>query len=203
MILISRTGLMYYANYKRKATPRRQFVTILNSLCITLVFSVVMFLFCLLVKVSLKEKFLELVTSSLFVAFLAMYPATFVVGTDIEVWTKMLSLLEIFSCNRDEISVGAPLLGTIIGAWLSVLAIPLDWFQWWQPFPVSTVLFAILGNLIGSAIGIVFYIFKKDTTPAAATAVHSQGGSTSEKKSKKEKKKKIIKKKKKKNYIYK
>ncbi|ORX63333.1 hypothetical protein BCR32DRAFT_287838, partial [Anaeromyces robustus] len=71
----------------------------------------------------------------------------------------------IFKCNRDEISVGAPLLGTIIGAWLSVLAIPLDWNQWWQPYPISTVLFSILGNLVGYAIGILFYIFSRDKAP--------------------------------------
>eukprot|EP00833_Pecoramyces_ruminatium_P016721 jgi/Orpsp1_1/1190753/evm.model.d7180000081028.1 len=167
LLLISRTSVMYYANYKRKATQKGQIVTLLNSLCITLVFAVVMLVFCLLVKVSLKEKFLELVTCSLFVAFLAMYPAAFVVGTDFEAWTRMFSMLEIFKCNKDEISVGAPLLGTIIGAWLSVLAIPLDWFKWWQPFPISTVVFSILGNLVGSVIGIIFYVFKKDTPPTS------------------------------------
>jgi len=29
-------------------------------------------------------------------------------------------------------SVGAPLLGTIISAWLSVLSIPINWHKWWQ-----------------------------------------------------------------------
>lgn len=165
LTVIARTGLMYYVNYKRKASPKRQMASIVNAFVITLVFSVIMAIFCLLVKVSLKDKFLELISCSLFVAFLAMYPAAFVVGTDIESWTKMFSITEIFKCNRDEISVGAPLLGTIIGAWLSVLAIPLDWNQWWQPYPISTVLFSILGNLVGYAIGILFYIFSRDKAP--------------------------------------
>jgi len=159
---IARTGLMYYANSKRKAASRRQLVSILTSLSISLVFAVIITIFCLLVKVSLKDKFIELIGCSLFITILAMYPAAFVVGTDSDAWTKMFSIIEIFKCNRDEISVGAPLLGTIIGGWLSVLAIPLDWGQWWQPFPVSTILFSIVGNLVGSVIGILFYIFMKD-----------------------------------------
>jgi len=169
MSFIARTGLMYYANSKRNAAPRRQLVSILNSIAISLVFSIIITIFCLLVKVSLKDKFLELVGCSLFISILGIYPAAFVVGTDIEAWTKMFSITEIFKCNRDEISVGAPLLGTIIGGWLSVLAIPLDWGQWWQPFPVSTILFTIIGNLVGSFIGILFYIFKKNTPSQTAS----------------------------------
>lgn len=171
MTFIARTGLMYYANSKRNAAPRRQLVSILNSIAISIVFSVIITIFCILVKVSLKDKFLELVGCSLYISILAMYPAAFVVGTDSDAWTRLFSITEIFKCNRDEFSVGAPLLGTIIGAWLSVLAIPLDWGQWWQPFPISTVLFSIIGNLVGSAIGIIFYIFikKDETKPQAST----------------------------------
>jgi len=170
MSFIARTGLMYWANSKRKASPRRQFVAILNASIVSLVFSIFITIFCLLVKVSLKDKLLQLVSCAFFLAVLGMYPAAFVVGTDIDAWTRMFSLTEIFKCDRDEISVGAPLLGSIFGAWLSTLAIPLDWNAWWQPFPVSTVICTVLGNIIGSIIGILLYLFKKEkvSTPTAS-----------------------------------
>ncbi|ORX59063.1 hypothetical protein BCR36DRAFT_394631 [Piromyces finnis] len=168
MSFVARTGLMYWANAKRKASPRRQFVAILTALIISIVFSVFTTIFCLLVKVSLSNKLLELISCSIFIAVLGMYPAAFVVSTDIDSWTRMFSLIEIFKCDKHEISVGAPLLGSIIGAWASTLALPLDWNAWWQPFPISTVICSVLGNIIGSIIGIIFYLFKKEKIPKSS-----------------------------------
>lgn len=43
--------------------------------------------------------------------------------------------------------------GTIIGAWLGVIPIPLDWDRWWQRWPITCLVSSTIGagiSLIGS-----------------------------------------------------
>lgn len=40
--------------------------------------------------------------------------------------------------------------GTVLGAWLGSLVIPLDWDRWWQIFPIPNLIAAILGALVSS-----------------------------------------------------
>lgn len=43
-------------------------------------------------------------------------------------------------------------LGAIIGSWFGALVIPLDWDRWWQEWPIS----CCIGALVGSFIGLLF-----------------------------------------------
>jgi phosphatidylinositol glycan class F len=39
--------------------------------------------------------------------------------------------------------------GAMVGAWLGALVIPLDWDRWWQEWPVSCMMGATCGSVVG------------------------------------------------------
>ena len=47
-------------------------------------------------------------------------------------------------------SIHIPALGALIGAWLGVLPIPLDWDRPWQAWPIPCVVGAIVGCAVAS-----------------------------------------------------
>lgn len=44
-------------------------------------------------------------------------------------------------------------LGTIIGAWIGAIPIPLDWDRDWQKWPVTVVTGAYMGWAVGRSLG--------------------------------------------------
>jgi len=65
--------------------------------------------------------------------------------------------LRIFSENKletlQEREAHHAALGTLFGAWLGAITLPLDWHQPWQTWPVPCVWGAWLGNVVASAVG--------------------------------------------------
>ena len=47
--------------------------------------------------------------------------------------------------------------GSIVGAWLGALVIPLDWDRWWQQWPLS----CLFGAALGSIGGVVFHVVRE------------------------------------------
>lgn len=44
-------------------------------------------------------------------------------------------------------------MGTILGAWLGAVPIPLDWDREWQAWPVTVVVGAYVGYAMGKMVG--------------------------------------------------
>lgn len=44
-------------------------------------------------------------------------------------------------------------MGTAVGAWLGAVPIPLDWDRAWQAWPVTVVVGAYAGGVLGRAVG--------------------------------------------------
>lgn len=80
-------------------------------------------------------------------SLLAVMPLLYVHGGDREKWRDILSA----SMPIDE-PFGAAL-GTLIGAWLGAVPIPLDWDREWQKWPVTIVTGAYCGYLLGGLAG--------------------------------------------------
>jgi phosphatidylinositol glycan class F len=48
--------------------------------------------------------------------------------------------------------------GTIIGAWLGAIPIPLDWDRWWQQWPIT----CLVSSTIGAGLSIIIsYLWKR------------------------------------------
>ncbi|EON69707.1 hypothetical protein W97_08967 [Coniosporium apollinis CBS 100218] len=88
---------------------------------------------------------------ALHASLLAMLPLVYVHGVDSGRWREIVSLMH----PMDEV-YGATL-GTLLGAWVGAIPIPLDWDREWQKWPVTIVTGAYIGFAIGKLAGDVFY----------------------------------------------
>lgn len=83
---------------------------------------------------------------------LSSLPLIYAHGVDAVKWRDVASL----ATPVDEV-FGASL-GTLIGAWIGAVPIPLDWDREWQRWPVTIVTGAYIGFAVGKIIG--GYVFK-------------------------------------------
>ncbi|KAI5813048.1 GPI biosynthesis protein Pig-F [Pyronema omphalodes] len=83
-------------------------------------------------------------------SMLAVLPLVFQLGVDGERWREVLAC----QAPIDEAFLGA--MGTAIGAWAGAIPIPLDWDREWQKWPVTILVGAYGGYLIGKTVGSVF-----------------------------------------------
>lgn len=94
------------------------------------------------------------------IALLAIYPVFYVRGSD----PVPLQAVVGVSAPFDQTFGG--FLGTVVGAWLGSVPIPLDWDREWQKWPVTIVVGAYLGYIVGSQLlGTVFYGRRWEVTP--------------------------------------
>ncbi|KAJ4022378.1 Glycosylphosphatidylinositol (GPI) anchor assembly protein [Fusarium irregulare] len=78
------------------------------------------------------------------IAVLAIYPVFYVRGSDPVPLQAVIGV----SAPFDQTFGG--FVGTVVGAWLGAVPIPLDWDREWQKWPVTIVAGAYLGYIVGS-----------------------------------------------------
>ncbi|KAI4844064.1 hypothetical protein E4T45_08310 [Aureobasidium sp. EXF-8846] len=83
----------------------------------------------------------------LHISLLAAYPLFYVHGVDAAKWTEVGAL----AAPIDEV-FGATV-GTLIGAWVGAVPIPLDWDREWQKWPVTILAGAYVGYAVGKIVG--------------------------------------------------
>ncbi|KAF2239284.1 hypothetical protein EV356DRAFT_169359 [Viridothelium virens] len=79
-------------------------------------------------------------------------PLVYVHGVDAGTWQEIVAL----QAPLDDVFGSA--IGTLAGAWLGAIPIPLDWDREWQKWPVTIVTGAYLGCVAGKLAGT--YLFK-------------------------------------------
>ncbi|KAM0555033.1 hypothetical protein ACHAPJ_006381 [Fusarium lateritium] len=94
------------------------------------------------------------------IAVLAIYPIFYVRGSDPAPLQAVIGV----SAPFDQTFGG--FIGTVVGAWLGAVPIPLDWDREWQKWPVTIVVGAYLGYFVGSKLlGTVFFGKRWAVTP--------------------------------------
>ncbi|KAH0261649.1 GPI-anchor biosynthesis protein-like protein, partial [Aureobasidium melanogenum] len=83
----------------------------------------------------------------LHISLLAAYPLFYVHGVDAAKWIEVGAL----AAPIDEV-FGATV-GTLIGAWVGAIPIPLDWDREWQKWPVTILAGAYIGYAVGKVVG--------------------------------------------------
>ncbi|KAJ8098446.1 GPI biosynthesis protein family Pig-F-domain-containing protein [Lipomyces tetrasporus] len=82
-------------------------------------------------------------------AILALFPLLCTVPLDGATWIDIVAL------QAPVTPAYTAALGTIAGAWLGAVPIPLDWDREWQTWPVTVVFGVYVGNAVGRVIGAV------------------------------------------------
>ncbi|KAJ4355525.1 Glycosylphosphatidylinositol (GPI) anchor assembly protein [Didymosphaeria variabile] len=89
------------------------------------------------------------------ISFLSTLPLVYVHGVDGATWREIIALLR----PVDEVYGG--MIGTVVGAWLGAIPIPLDWDREWQKWPVTIVSGAYVGWAVGKLLGGLVFKGKK------------------------------------------
>jgi phosphatidylinositol glycan class F len=80
-------------------------------------------------------------------SLLAIFPLCYAHGVDRRAWWEISA----FMLPGDDVWGGA--VGTMVGAWLGAIPIPLDWDREWQKWPVTILTGAYLGWVVGRLLG--------------------------------------------------
>lgn len=80
-------------------------------------------------------------------SLLASFPLFYIHGVDGARWREIGAL----AAPVDE-AFGAAV-GTMVGAWVGAIPIPLDWDREWQKWPVTIVAGAYVGYVVGKMVG--------------------------------------------------
>lgn len=78
---------------------------------------------------------------------LAIMPLVYVHGVDALRWRDVVA----FMSPADEVFGAA--VGTMVGAWVGAVPIPLDWDREWQKWPVTIISGAYVGWALGKLVG--------------------------------------------------
>ncbi|MCJ1246202.1 Glycosylphosphatidylinositol (GPI) anchor assembly protein [Trapelia coarctata] len=81
------------------------------------------------------------------ISLLALFPLFYAHGVNSTMWLEIAGVILPF----DE--VWGATVGTLLGAWLGAVPIPLDWDRGWQVWPVTVVTGAWVGAVVGRGVG--------------------------------------------------
>ena len=81
------------------------------------------------------------------ISVLACQPLFFIHGVSARIWQEVLSAAVPF----DVVWGGS--IGCVVGAWIGAVPIPLDWDREWQKWPVTIVVGAYVGFVVGRYAG--------------------------------------------------
>ncbi|KAH7266204.1 GPI biosynthesis protein family Pig-F-domain-containing protein [Fusarium solani] len=139
---------------KKKSDTRepKAFATAVISLVLALILTPVLHILFVLFGAPFLTHASHTFLCAAHIAVLAIYPIFYVRGSDPVPLQAVVSV----SAPFDQTFGG--FVGTVVGAWLGAVPIPLDWDREWQKWPVTIVAGAYVGYFVGSKLlGNVFY----------------------------------------------
>ncbi|GAA96619.1 uncharacterized protein L969DRAFT_88016 [Mixia osmundae IAM 14324] len=74
-------------------------------------------------------------------------------------WIRLISLFD--PRTETDIAILAPMTGTVVGAWLGAIPIPLDWDRPWQSWPITPLLGCFVGHFVGSFVGLAICLVRR------------------------------------------
>ncbi|KAK7205276.1 GPI biosynthesis protein family Pig-F-domain-containing protein [Myxozyma melibiosi] len=119
------------------------FLALVLAALLTPLLHIIFLLFGAPVTIAVPETFLLSAHTSL----LMLFPLLCTIPLDAVSWTQAVALRGPWTASY----VAA--IGTVVGAWLGAVPIPLDWDREWQRWPTTVVAGAYLGNAVGKVVG--------------------------------------------------
>jgi len=90
---------------------------------------------------------------------MTVYPPAYVIGTPtlgsssaslVKRWTWVRIFADFSTRNPVERALAYPAIGTVVGCWLGIIPIALDWDRPWQAWPLTPAFGAIGGYILSS-----------------------------------------------------
>ncbi|CAI2166047.1 12502_t:CDS:2 [Funneliformis geosporum] len=99
---------------------------------------------------------------AIYVSLLGIFPPAVAFKTHGPYWSRVFS--DFNPETIPEKMVYYSTVGTIIGAWAGAIVIPLDWDRSWQVWPISCVISAYIGHVIGSILAVIVCYFNPESS---------------------------------------
>ncbi|KAF9192099.1 hypothetical protein BGZ50_008829 [Haplosporangium sp. Z 11] len=137
----------------RSQSSSSVFSVLSTSMAIGAVGTLICHMFAVLFGAGIIQQAKETSQLASYLSLLTFYPASFVLGTDLESWLRVF--IHSSPHTYTEAAFYCQGMMAIFGAWLGSIVIPLDWDRPWQAWPVPCVLGASLFYCIGTVVGLV------------------------------------------------
>ncbi|ORZ20709.1 GPI biosynthesis protein Pig-F [Absidia repens] len=109
---------------------------------------------------SLFQKFYNTLLFASFLAIITVMPAfQSLAPTSSSIWMK--TYLQHSPTTTTEIYAYTQTTCALLGSWMGAIVLPLDWERDWQEWPISCVVSAFLGHLVGVGTGFVWSSIKQ------------------------------------------
>ncbi|KFY64418.1 hypothetical protein V497_01704 [Pseudogymnoascus sp. VKM F-4516 (FW-969)] len=119
------------------------------ALVLTILSTVPVFIATILLGAPLTTHLPHTTLLTLHIAFLALFPLFYARPLSSRHWLEIISL----TAPLDEVFGAAA--GTLAGAWIGAIPIPLDWDRPWQAWPITVAVGAYVGWGIGRQAGVL------------------------------------------------
>ncbi|ODV80619.1 PIG-F-domain-containing protein, partial [Suhomyces tanzawaensis NRRL Y-17324] len=131
-------------------TPKLTNVPLLvaSALLITVVLSVPVFVVLLVFGAPLASHLPETMLLSLHLAVLVFNPLLVVFKIDLHAFTAIFKVTQVYRLIFSNLVLASSFMA-IVGTWMGVIPIPLDWDRPWQQWPVTLLFGAYLGTTGG------------------------------------------------------
>jgi phosphatidylinositol glycan class F len=128
---------------------RRNLLGAILSVVLSLALSLYVYILLFLFGAPLSEGVVETLLCAVHISLLSVQPLIFVYKLDSKIWKDVVSI----KLPLDGLNGAAT--GTWLGAWLGAVPIPLDWDRPWQKWPITIVVGAYCGAVIGTMVGCI------------------------------------------------
>ncbi|KAF9045283.1 GPI biosynthesis protein family Pig-F-domain-containing protein, partial [Panaeolus papilionaceus] len=133
-----------------------------DALLLTLAASIAIHITLIVFGAPITSYILKTSLLSLLLAIMTVYPPAFVIGvpfgrTNLSVvkrWTWVRLFVELSTRTPVERALVYPAVGTLVGCWLGIIPIALDWDRPWQAWPLTPTFAAIGGYIISSLLAL-------------------------------------------------
>lgn len=139
---------------KRKTDEENLLLLVISSELIALLISVPLFIILIIIGAPLASNIQETYLLSVHLSFIIFYPLLIFFKLDYNLFFKIFVLDKKYRFIFSNMVLSCSFLA-IIGTWIGVIPIPLDWDRDWQKWPITLLSGAYIGSLAGSLITLV------------------------------------------------
>ncbi|KIM41241.1 hypothetical protein M413DRAFT_445279 [Hebeloma cylindrosporum] len=148
----------------------QKFNAFLNSYGATFASSFLFHLILILFGAPISSHILKTYLLALLVSIMTVYPPSYTVGVPtlgnnsvsvFKRWTWVRMFTELSTRNPVERALVYPAVGTLLGCWIGIVPIALDWDRPWQAWPLTPAFGAVGGYILSSMVALTVNVFEQ------------------------------------------
>ncbi|CAK9441252.1 uncharacterized protein LODBEIA_P51210 [Lodderomyces beijingensis] len=158
---------MVITNLKKRSKHDNVPLLILSSILVSLVYAVPLFFIIILLGAPVYGYTTKTILLALHLSQLVIGPLACLYSLDFDRFKILFELEDIYYTIFSHSILSQALL-TLGGCWLGVIPIPLDWDRPWQQWPITLLVGAYLGGVVGGLVTMAVRLYARSRTVDAS-----------------------------------